>query len=88
MTFGFFCIGFQIVGSALFQALGKSGPALFLSLSRQVLIFLPLLVLFPRLWGLTGVWLSFPAADILSALVTLVFFRGQMKELARVASKA
>jgi putative MATE family efflux protein len=81
MTLGFAFIGFQVIGSTLFQALGKGGPALFLSMSRQVLLFLPLVIVLPRLLGLPGVWLAFPAADALSALVTFAFFSRQMKEL-------
>jgi putative MATE family efflux protein len=81
MTLGFAFIGFQTIGSTLFQALGKGAPALFLSMSRQVLFFLPLILVLPRLLGLVGVWLAFPAADVLSALVTFGFFSRQIKEL-------
>ncbi|MDD4365110.1 MAG: MATE family efflux transporter [Synergistales bacterium] len=81
VTLGFCCVGFQIIGAALFQALGKARPAFFLSLSRQVLLFIPLLYLLPPLLGLKGVWLAFPGADLLSALVTLFFFRRQMRQL-------
>ncbi len=81
MTLGFAFVGFQVIGSTLFQALGKGAPALFLSMSRQVLFFLPLILVLPRLLGLVGVWLAFPAADVLSALVTFGFFSRQIKEL-------
>lgn len=81
MTLGFAFVGFQTIGSTLFQALGKGAPALFLSMSRQVLFFLPLILVLPRLLGLVGVWLAFPAADVLSALVTFGFFSRQIKEL-------
>ncbi len=84
MTLGFAFIGFQVIGSTLFQALGKGAPALFLSMSRQVLFFLPLVIVLPRLLGLPGVWLAFPAADVLSALVTFVLFSKQMRELCRL----
>jgi Na+-driven multidrug efflux pump len=81
MTLGFAFIGFQVIGSTLFQALGKGTPALFLSMSRQVLLFLPLVIVLPRLMGLPGVWLAFPAADLLSAFITFAFFSRQMREL-------
>ena len=54
------------MGGGLFQALGKPIPAVILSLSRQVLILIPLMVTLPRFIGVKGVWLSFPTADILS----------------------
>jgi Na+-driven multidrug efflux pump len=44
-----------------------------LTLSRQVLVLLPLVIVLPRFWGVNGVWLSFPVADAISFLVTLVF---------------
>jgi putative MATE family efflux protein len=84
MTLGLAFVGFQVIGSTIFQALGKGAPALFLSMSRQVLLFLPLVIVLPRLLGLPGVWLAFPAADILSALVTFGFFSRQMRELCRL----
>lgn len=81
MTAAFCLIGFQIIGAALFQALGKARPAFFLSLSRQVLFFLPLLFFLPPLFGLKGVWYAFPGADVISASVTFFFFRRQLAQL-------
>lgn len=72
-----FCIfalpiaGFQIVGGGFFQALGKAVPALLLTLSRQVLILIPLMLILPRVIGINGVWLSFPTADTISFTLTL-----------------
>ncbi len=83
MNLGLFSIGFQIMGAAMFQALGKAGPALFLSLARQVLLFIPMLILMPRFLGLTGVWLAFPVSDILASLLTLAFFLPEMQDLKR-----
>jgi putative MATE family efflux protein len=74
-------VGFQIVGSGLFQALGKAVPALFLSLARQVLFLIPMVILLPLFLGLSGVWVSFPAADALSFLATLVLVLIMMKKL-------
>jgi putative MATE family efflux protein len=66
----FFAVGFQIVVSNFFQSIGKAKVSIVLSLTRQILFLLPLLLLFPALWGLDGVWAATPAADLLSALVT------------------
>ncbi|NPV93279.1 MAG: MATE family efflux transporter [Firmicutes bacterium] len=68
-----FVIGFQIVGAHYFQAVGKAVQAAVLSLSRQVLLFIPLLLILPRFWGIDGVWRSAPIADGLSVLITAVF---------------
>ena len=79
--FGLPLVGFQIIGGSLFQALGKAIPALFLSLSRQVLILIPLMLILPRFVGLKGVWLSFPTADIFSSVMTSMFILWAMKRL-------
>jgi len=81
MTLGFFCVGFHIIGASLFRALGKAIPALFLSLSAEVILFLPLVLVLPRFWGLEGLWLSYPASDLLSALVTGTVSLRQLREL-------
>ncbi len=82
MTLGFFCVGFHIIGASLFRALGKALPALFLSLSAEVILFLPLVLILPRFWGLEGLWLSHPVSDLLSALVTGAVSLRQLRELA------
>lgn len=63
-------IGFQVVASNYFQATGKPVKAAVLSLSRQVLILIPALIILPRFFGIDGVLASAPTADILSALAT------------------
>jgi Na+-driven multidrug efflux pump len=47
---------------------GKSKKALYLTLTRQFLFFLPCLLIFPFIWGELGIWLSIPASDILASL--------------------
>lgn len=76
-----FVIGFQIVGSQYFQATGKAKKAAVLSLSRQVLLFIPLLLVLPHFWGIDGVWRTAPIADALSVLITAVFVYYEMKFL-------
>ena len=76
-------IGIQIVGAALFQSLGKAVPSLILSLLRQVLLFIPLVVILPRVLGLglLGIWIAYPAADILSVVLTALFLKSELKKM-------
>jgi Na+-driven multidrug efflux pump len=69
-------IGFQIVGSNYFQAVGKPLQASLLSLSRQVLILIPAMLILPRYFGLDGVLYAGPLSDLISSLVTgtMLFF--------------
>jgi putative MATE family efflux protein len=76
--------GFQILCSGYFQAVGKSMKSMILSLSRQVLFFIPLLLVFPHIWGLEGVWRTAPVADACSAVLTALFIIPEMKRLGRI----
>jgi putative MATE family efflux protein len=66
-------IGPSIMFVTTFQGLNRGGMALFLSLMRQFLLFVPALYLLNYLWGLDGLWLSLPTSDILSFLLTFGF---------------
>lgn len=74
-------IGFQIVSSNYFQATGKPKQSAFLSLSRQVLVLIPALLILPRFFGLTGVWLAGPVSDLTASIVTALFLIKDLKEL-------
>ncbi len=74
-------VGFQLIGGSIYQALGKPLPALILAMSRQVLFFIPAVLLLPLYFNLQGVWMAFPAADILAFIVTYFLVRGEMRLL-------
>lgn len=76
-----FLIGFQIVCSHYFQAVGKGFKAAILSLSRQVLLFIPLLLILPHFWGIDGVWRAAPIADGLSVIITAAFIIYEIRRL-------
>ncbi|MDD2233607.1 MAG: MATE family efflux transporter [Desulfitobacteriaceae bacterium] len=73
-------VGFQIVGANYFQAVGKPVQSTILSLSRQVLIFIPLLLILPNYYGIEGVWITAPIADVLSVMMTAAFLIFEMKK--------
>ena len=60
---------FQILTTSFFQAINKPLKAGILSLSRQVLLLIPLVLILPLFWGLNGVFLAAPAADLLAILL-------------------
>lgn len=74
-------IGFQIVSANYFQAVGKAPKAMFLSLLRQVIVLIPMLLIMPRFFGLTGVWIAGPIADFTASLITALFLYNEMKHL-------
>ena len=83
-----YLIGFQMVGSVVFQALGKAVPTFVTATSRQILFLLPLVFILPRFLQLDGVWLSSPIADALSFILTLALFIPQIRELQRMELSA
>lgn len=76
-------IGFQIVSANYFQATGKPKQAMFLSLSRQVLVLIPALIILPKLFQLNGVWLASPVSDIIASIITAYFLVRDLKYLGK-----
>lgn len=74
-------MGLQIVASVYFQAIGKGIHALFLGLSRQFLILIPTVLILPRIYGLNGVWASFPVSDCLSTVITMTVLVFEIRHL-------
>ena len=71
MMIAFPLVGCQMVITNFFQSIGKAKISMFLSLSRQMIFLLPLLLLLPLIWGVKGVWWSMPISDTLSAVATI-----------------
>ncbi len=74
-------IGFQIISANYFQAVGKAPKAIFLSMLRQVIVLIPLLLILPNFFGLTGVWYAGPIADLTASLMTAFFLFREMRHL-------
>ena len=66
----FFVVGFQITTSQLFQSLGLSRQAIFISLTRQIIFLLPALLILPHFYGIDGVWYATPLGDLLATVVS------------------
>ncbi len=68
-------VGIQMVTGGVFQALGKAREAFVMSMARQILFLIPMLILLPLHFGLNGIWLAFPVADIFSFALALWLIR-------------
>ena len=79
--FVFFVVGSQAVITNFFQCIGKVKISIFLSLSRQLIILLPLAYVLPLFWGLDGVWYSMPASDFGSFAMTLPLLWWYLRKL-------
>jgi Na+-driven multidrug efflux pump len=76
-------VGFQIMSSTYFQAVGKARQAAVLSLSRQILFFIPLLLILPHFWGAEGVWRAAPISDFLAVCLSAILMFFEMRSLRR-----
>lgn len=77
----FFVVGTQAVITNFFQCIGKVKVSIFLSLSRQLILLLPMAYVFPLMWGLDGVWYAMPASDFGSFAMTVPLLFYYMKKI-------
>ncbi|HEX2927635.1 MAG TPA: MATE family efflux transporter [Ruminiclostridium sp.] len=76
-------VGFQIIGSGYFQAVGKPVKSMVLSLSRQVLVLIPALLILPNFFGMNGILAAGPLSDLISFIVTGIWLSIELKYLNR-----
>ena len=77
----FFVVGSQAVITNFFQCIGKVKISIFLSLSRQLFMLLPMAYVFPLIWQLDGVWYAMPASDFCAFVMTIPILIWYMKKL-------
>lgn len=76
-----FLNGIQPVVANFFTAIGKAGYGVFISLTRQILFLLPLIVILPRFFGIDGILFSAPIADLIAAALALVLAYRELKKI-------
>jgi Na+-driven multidrug efflux pump len=85
--FAAYLIGFIVVGSIVFQAIGKAGQAFVTAIARPALFLLPLVLILPDYWQLNGVWLAFPITDALTSILVLALLIPEIKTFRRSEMK-
>jgi len=78
---GLYLIGFIMVGSLVFQSIGKVTQSFITAISRPILFLIPLVFILPHFLQLDGVWWAFPISDGLTFLLTLILLIPQIREL-------
>lgn len=79
--------GFQIVSWAYFQAVGKPKQSMILTLTKQLLLIIPLIIILPKYFGLSGIWIAGPIADVLAAILTGILLLIESKRLRKITLK-
>ncbi len=81
ISFAFPVIGPAIIGSTTFQAVGIGIPSLILSFNRQIVLLLPLAYILGKIGGLDLLWYAFPVAELVSAVIMVVWLRKLLRKL-------
>jgi putative MATE family efflux protein len=76
-------IGMQIISANFFQAIGQAKKAFVLSMLRQVILLIPLIIILPRIYGLIGLWTAVPIADGAATVLTILVLYHQIRSLNR-----
>lgn len=74
-------VAVQIITTNYFTSIGKAKISFFLSLSRQVIFLIPLILILPKFMGLDGIWWSLPASDVLATIMSLFFLYREFKNM-------
>ncbi len=82
-TFLFFVFlnGVQICSSTFFPSIGKAAKGAILSFSKQIIFLIPLLLLFPRLFGVEGVAYAQPVTDLLAFILSIIFLVDEFRKM-------
>ena len=81
-------VGTQIIATQFFQSIGHARKSFVLSVSRQLLFLIPLLLVMPGLMGIDGVWLSLPISDALSGVLGLALVYYYFRQIGAIGSSA
>lgn len=84
-SFSFFTIGIGIIVSMFFQSIGKPKEAILISLTRQIILLIPMLYIFPIFWNIDGVWLAMPISDFLSVIIAGVFYLREINKFKKLS---
>lgn len=74
-------IGIAITGSNFMQSIGKAKESMVISLLRQVILLIPLMLILPRFWGVDGIWIAQPISDIIATIVTAILLIKQFRKV-------
>lgn len=79
--FGTFLNCLQPLTSNFFTSIGMPKKGIFLSLTRQIIFLLPLIIVFPLIWGIDGIMYAGPVADITAAVLSIAMYMSEKKQL-------
>lgn len=82
-----FLVGIQFVSNNFFHSIGKAKISFGLNFLRQFGVMVPLILVLPRFYGLTGIWMTTPIADVVATAITVLFLLKEYRHLDRLAAQ-
>ena len=73
-------VGFYYVGIYYYQAINEAKKGFRLSLFRQLIVFIPLAIVFVQVFGIIGAWIAYPVSDLISAVVAYTLLNSTWKD--------
>ena len=74
-------VAYPILGGVFFLAIGKAMISSILSISRQFLVLIPVVLVLAYFFGLPGIWLAYPVSDVITTLLTVFYLEREIKDL-------
>ena len=90
ISIGYILVGFHVILGALYQALGYPIKAFFISILRQLVLFLPIVFILTPIFGLNGIWYTFAIADVAAGVISMgiLFYEIKMLNITIIKQKA
>jgi Na+-driven multidrug efflux pump len=87
MTIFISVMSIQMLTSTYYQAVSKAGHAIVLSLSRQIIFLIPMLLIFPNFWQLLGIMYAYPASDLCSVILATIMVSIEARHLNKLIAE-
>lgn len=77
----FIIMGINIVTTSFFASINEAKESFIISIMRGLIVVIPLILLLPKLFGMTGVWLTIPLAEVITLIISIIFYLKYRKRL-------
>lgn len=74
-------IGLYYIAMYYYQSIGEAKMSFLLSIYRQIVIFIPMVLLFVSLWSVDGAWFTYPVTDIIAAVTGVIYIRKANRDI-------
>lgn len=80
-------VGLYYISTYVYQAIGEAKMSFLLSIYRQLVLFIPIAVVFVKLWGVFGAWIAYPVVDVIAAVTGFIYIRRVREDINEYVEK-